>query len=397
MIFNRNKLSTAIAICLPACLLSNAVIAGYSDEVANNGGSKSAVEFAQYAETVTNTELQTLLSSVSGDSAVELANDMLADSNGAALNASLQNALLMQDVLLTRATTMRRQDSLGTFNFGWNTWATAIGSYVEGDSGYDISGYETTTYGVMFGADKYVIADRAFIGYALGYANNTSDADDNLSEVTSDNYQFLSYAGWAQDSRFLDVIFNIGTNKVDSSRTIRADNNADVVANYDQFNMGYRVNAGQTFEALGVSVEPTIGYEAQWISQEDYEEAGSVAALRFDRETYHIQYANIGLALSKVIELESMVLTPHLKITYASDLNGGERVHDSFQLAVDSPSNKANFYDKTGAIVGGDKLQVQGSLSAEITESVTLDSTISFVDAEEYQQMNLFVSAVKRF
>lgn len=397
MILTKNKLTRAILISLPVYLLSVQVNAGYLEEVSSNGGSKSAVEFAKYAEKVPNSELQTLLGSVSGSEAEQLASDMLADSNGAAINATLQNASMMHDVLLSRSEAIRNQDAMGAFNFGWNTWVSALSAKVSGDSGYDITGYDTTTLGLMIGADKYVIADRAYIGYSLAYANNDSESDDNLSDVTNKNVQLLTYAGWLQESRFLDVILNIGKSTVSSSRTIRADNNANVTASYDQLNMGYSINAGQTFEFKGVKLEPTVGYEGQWISHEDYEESGSVAALRFDRETYHIQYANVGLGVSKLFELETMSIIPKVKIRYSSDLSGGQRVHDSFQLAVDDPANKDNFYDKTGAIIGGDKLLIKAGVTAEVFESLTLDGTLSYTAAEEYSSYNLLFSAVKRF
>ncbi|WP_322804378.1 autotransporter outer membrane beta-barrel domain-containing protein [Vibrio alfacsensis] len=386
-------LSQTVFLALMTCSLN--VNAGFADDVANNGASKTEVEFAKYIETVDNAELKSLLNSVSGQAAKELASDILADSNGAMLNAVLNNSDMVQDSIIARSGSIREQSNIGMFNKAWNVWVASINGYSKGKENYDIKGYENASYGLVIGADNYNVAKQYFIGYALSYIANKSEASDDLSEVTSDNLQVHSYAGWMWDARFMNVMLNFGTNQVDSSRTIRA-NNSEVTANFNQFNYGYRIEVGETFNIFDFAIEPTIGFSEQWISQEDYTEKGSVAALRLDRETYNIQHANIGLDIAKIFEFEEVVLVPRFEVMYSKDINGGNRENDFFQLAVDKP-NPSKFYSKTGAIIGGDKVKYKAGIAAEFYSGFSIDGQISFTDAEDFENVQLSLNAVKRF
>lgn len=404
MNFKKKAIYNAVLLSLPL-LFSQSVVAGnFTDLISAGGGSKNHVEFAQYLESVaaTSPELTDLLNTAtSEEAALKLISDIVPDAEGAALDAAIVSVELMQRAIAQRSSNIRQQSAAGKYNFGWNTWVSPLLSDASKDDSEGVNGFDGTTYGIMVGADTFVIEDETFIGYSLAYTNTDSTVNNSTKEVTSSNGEFLMYAGWIQEAFFIDAAFNIGRSSVDSERTIGAGSgysgDTSATATYNQYQIGYAGKVGATYDLGFLTAEPSVGYSRQWLYQEDYQEQGSIASLRYDRETYDLQYVTTGLDLYTEINSSWGVITPKLTLSYAADLYPNERVKETVQLAIDDPKDKDSFSTILGAKVGGDKLNATLGASLAFNKSASLNTAVSYTSRDDYSAIGGSVNFVQRF
>lgn len=404
MNFNKKTIYSAVLLTLPMLLTQNATAGSFVDLVGSGGGTKTDVELSKYLEGVaaTSPELTDLLNSATDEaSALKLIQEIIPDTDGAALDAAIVTVEMMQDAISQRAASLRQRSSRGEYNFGWNTWVSPLFTASTKDDSEGINGFDSSTAGIMIGADTFIIEDETFIGYSLGYTNTESTVNNSSKEVTSANGEFLMYAGWINEYYFADAVFNIGQSTVDSERTIgqgssyAGDTNAS--ASYDQYQMGFAGKVGATFDIASVIIEPSVGYSRQWLYQEDYSEQGSVASLRYDRETYDIQYAKAGLDLYIQIESSWGLITPRVSVNYAKDLNPNQRVKETVQLAIDDKNDKGSFQTVLGAKVGGDQLNTAIGATLAFSDSMSIAASISYAARDDYSAIGGNVSFVKYF
>lgn len=400
--FKQSILSIAVLSSFSANAACD-IASGFCEQVALEGGSKTEVEFANYVESMVgaDNELGDLLQAASATpgGAKALANELLATGDGAAVLSSLNTTFLTQKVIQNRIFTMRNQDRMGNFNFGWNTWVSLVGSNTSTDNDFGVDDVDSVSAGLMIGSDKYLVDDRSYLGYSVAYVHSNSQVDRSDKEVNIDKFQFSMYAGMAFENLYIDSLFNIGRSSASSERSIGDWSGFTGVtkseADFNLLESGFKVVAGYHYETEYVNIKPSIAYNVQWISQDDYNEEGSDASLRYDRQDYQPTFIETSLDVYKDIDTDYGIVTPRLTVTYMDD-RSNERIHENVQLALDNPNNPS-FSALEGSKVGGDRMSLTSSVSLENENMWSVNALLGYETSDEMNSLFGTVNLTKRF
>lgn len=396
--FNLSVLSVLVAASLAGPAIVNAAVD--TDEfvglVAAGGGSVNEIATANYIANEANrtgsAELLALLNSAGTDpvKSAQLADEITPDAEGSELRAALIVVDKMRGQIDDRTNILRNKSALGTANDGWNAWSQLLYSQGQQNDSTAVNGYSLSTYGINVGFDR-VFDKQRLLGASLAYARSSADIDgsDNTNDV--DSFQAMLYTGWFDQRYFIDGNLNIGRNTNTSSRTI---GNTQAEAEYSSLQLGYQLMAGVKFDLYAVKFEPRIAYNYQWIRSADYEEQGSPASLRYDRQSYSTKQLGIGYNMFSTIKLESGLFTPSFVVMGYKDLNSNEEFRESAYLTVDTTGDP---FVITGDKVGGDMLEIKLNGHLEMDNNFSIAAGINYYQRDEYAELITGVSTSKRF
>jgi len=311
--------------------------------------------------------------------------------DGAAVKTAISNVMMMQDIASQRGFALRSQERIYSIDEGWKVWGSLLADQLSSDHEVSYQDFESTTVGVMVGADMYVDEKNAYFGFSLAYLDSQADVLETDKSVDIASYQYLAYGGWRYENVLLDSMINIGYGDVDTKRSA-----LNTTANYIMLNGGVKVALSYQVETDYGYIEPFVAYDMQLISYDDYQESGSDEALRFDRETYTTQYTQLGLNLYKDFETKFGVLSPSLKLDYRFDLDPDQRIHEQVQLA-NEPLDRDGFESFDGALIGGDMLVTKVGLNLEKNENLILSAYFIYMTGETVNSYSGMLNASYHF
>lgn len=382
----------------------------FISQVAAGGGSASEVATANYmvnyaldthngTGSEASAQLLALLASAGTDAAktAQLADELTPDAEGSELRAALLMLDKMRSQVDDRTNVLRNQSALGTAHDGWNTWVQTMFSQGSQDDSSAVKGYDIDRIGLNIGVDR-VFNKENLIGFSLAYSNSSIELANSADTNEVDTLQAMIYGGWFDERYFIDANINVGRSAIDSSRVIGAstgyEGDTEATAEYSSLQIGYQLMAGMKFDFDSVQFEPRIAYNYQWLSTDDYEEEGSPASLRYDRQNYSIAQFGIGYNLFTTFQLSGGQFTPSLAMMAYKDLNDGEVFRETATLAMDTSKHS---FTVTGDQVAGDMLEIKLNGHLQMENNFSIAGGVNFYQREDYDELMLGASLVKRF
>ncbi|WP_419533105.1 autotransporter outer membrane beta-barrel domain-containing protein [Endozoicomonas sp.] len=367
----------------------------------NQAAGAGEEEAATYNVTATNPmgELVALLSSSGNDAQLTAAlNDELTpDAEGGEVRSALSMVQQMERGLDVRTNYLRNQSYLRNSHDGWNGWTQVIYSDAQMKDAAETNGYDLSMMGASFGLDRVFDDNKLFgLSTAMAYSDVEIAGGNNTKDVQS--YQFMTYAGWFNDRFFVDGSFNMGFHNNSSTRYVGAstgyEGNQKAEADYASHQMGYRITAGTKLDFNKVMIQPQVSYGYQWIRVEDYEESGSPAALRFDRQSYVVNEFGIGAVASQSFRTEHGTLTPSLTMMAYRDLSNDEVIQESAGLVNDADDGR---FLMTGESVGDNSFYTRLGADMEMVSGMNVGGGLTYYTRGDYQDIALTANANWRF
>ncbi|WP_419833960.1 autotransporter domain-containing protein [Endozoicomonas atrinae] len=367
----------------------------------NQAAGAGEEEAATYNVTASNPmgELVALLSSSGNDAQLTAAlNDELTpDAEGGEIRSALAMVQQMERGLDVRTNYLRNQSYLRNSHDGWNGWTQVIYSDAQMKDAAETNGYDLSMMGASFGLDRVFDDNKLFgLSTAMAYSDVEIAGGNNTKDVQS--YQFMTYAGWFNDRFFVDGSFNMGFHNNSSTRYVGAstgyEGNQKAEADYASHQMGYRITAGTKLDFNKVMIQPQVSYGYQWIRVEDYEESGSPAALRFDRQSYVVNEFGIGAVASQSFRTEHGTLTPSLTMMAYRDLSNDEVIQESAGLVNDADDGR---FLMTGESVGDNSFYTRLGADMEMVSGMNVGGGLTYYTRGDYRDIALTANANWRF
>ena len=160
-------------------------------------------------------------------------------------------------------------------------WLKPVGSWTNQDDRKGVSGYDASTYGLVFGADG-VVSDTTRVGAAFSYMHSNVDGNSTVAAQSASvkGYQAIAYGSFSLDERTdISVQGDIGNNKNKGRRTIDFGGlNRVARSDYDSWSAHIGAGLGRTFELNPkTSFVPSLRADYTWIADESYTESGAGA------------------------------------------------------------------------------------------------------------------------
>ncbi|MDX2321975.1 MAG: autotransporter domain-containing protein [Moritella sp.] len=378
--------------------------------VAEGGGTNNEIATANYmvnsalnehnsTGSDASAELLALLASSGTDAeqTAQLANEITPDAEGSELRAALMVVDKMRGQVDDRTNILRNQSALGTANNGWNAWSHLLYSNGSQDSSATMNGYSLSTYGINVGFDR-VFDKQRLIGASLAYARSTADINGSNNTNEVDSFQGMVYGGWFDDTYFIDGNINIGRNSNTSERTIGGatgyEGDIHAKAEYNSMQVGYQLIAGMKFDLKAVQFEPRIAYNYQWIRTADYEEHGSPASLRYDRQDYSTAQLGLGYNMFTTFKVDQGIFTPSFIVMAYKDLNSDEVFRESATLVMD-PLGDSIVVE--GDQVGGDMIEIKLNGHLAMENNFSLAAGVNYYQRDDYSEFVVGITTTKRF
>lgn len=210
---------------------------------------------------------------------------LTAGANGAMRNS--QNGV--NRIVQSRQESNRRGLSSGdTFYGDKQVWAKPFGSWADQDDRKGVSGFESDTYGVIFGIDGEVSSNDR-IGAAFAYSR--SDVDSNSSVAPSsaeiDSFQLAGYGSHALSALSeINYQADVALHNTEGKRRILFMNQtAD--SDYESISAHIGVGINRSFSLSDKTVlTPALKADYSWLRSESYTESGAGALnLKVDSNT----------------------------------------------------------------------------------------------------------------
>lgn len=343
-------------------------------------------------------ELLALLASSGSDAeaTAKLADELTPDAEGSEVRAAMLVVDKMRSQVDDRTNVLRNESHLGNAHNGWNAWSGLLVGYGSQSSG-DIHGYDLNTYGINVGIDR-VFDSEKLLGFSFAYARSNSDIKDTGNSKDIDSLQGMIYAGWFNERYFIDGNFNIGTNTIDSTRSIGTstgyEGNTQAKATYDANQVGYQVMAGMKFDLEVVKIEPRVAYNYQWLRIEDYNETGSPASLKYDRTSYSVKQLGAGVTAFNTYDMAYGQFTPLFSLMAYFDMDDDERIRESAALTMDASTDRFVIY---GDSVGGDIIEAKFNANLNMGKGLSVTTGLTYYQRDDYKEGFLGLAVSKRF
>ncbi len=344
-------------------------------------------------------ELLALLVSPGTDAAAsaQLADELTPDAEGSEVKAALLVVDKMRSQVDDRTNILRNESYLSTENDGWNGWANLLYGYGEQSDSSEIHGYALNTYGINVGIDR-VFDKQRLLGVSFAYANSSSDINNTANSKELDSFQMMLYSGWFNEKYFIDGNINIGRNDHSSSRTVGASSNyggnTEAEADYNSLQIGYQLMAGMKFDLDMVKIEPRLAYNYQWLRVDDYEETGSPASLRYDRQSYSVKHFGAGFTAFNTYQTSYGQLTPLLSVMAYKDMDETQVIQETAGLAMDSSNDR---FVIQGDQVGGDILELKLNAHLKMANALSASSGLNYYQRGDYKEGSINFNVSKSF
>lgn len=239
------------------------------------------------------------------------------------LHASTQSALIEDSRLVRNAVNDRLQQAQSAPATGSTTqtlagddsrgvvWTQAIGATGRTDSTRDVSGLDTHTSGLLFGAD--VPLDETWrVGAMAGFSNSSFDLRHASGSTDSDNYHLGVYAGakWGQLGLRLGAVRT--WHELTAKRTL------DLPGASEHFKEDYNAATNQVFGELGYAIElgnaqlePFANLAHVRLDTDSFDEKRNVIRLENKSQDNDITFSTLGLRAATRLNAGSVAIKPN--------------------------------------------------------------------------------------
>jgi outer membrane autotransporter protein len=181
-------------------------------------------------------------------------------------------------------------------------WGSGFGTRGSSDGLDGASGTDSTTGGLLIGADG-MVTETWRVGLFAGYSGSSFDTDN--SSGNSDNYHLGAYAGTEIGRLAIRSGLSYTWSDVDTTRSVSVlgqtlDGRYDA-ASFNAFGeVGYRIDLSDT------ALEPFAGLAYTHLKSDAFTETGGTAALSVDGSTMDTAYTTLGLRAAHSLQIGGM-------------------------------------------------------------------------------------------
>ena len=178
---------------------------------------------------------------------------------------------------------------------GFSVWGSGVGSWsdFQGD-GANVSGIESSTSGLFFGADTAVMDWR--VGVFGGFSRSNFSINTKTAHGQSKNYHLGLFGGTKTDHWTFQSGLTFSRHEVSNDRTIAIPGlleqlSSDYVANaFTLFSeMGYQIDAN------AIMLEPFVGFEYGHLETHQFSEHGGISAVHASKQSDARSLIKLGL------------------------------------------------------------------------------------------------------
>ncbi|MCF5226485.1 autotransporter domain-containing protein, partial [Pseudomonas syringae] len=239
------------------------------------------------------------------------------------LHASTQSALIEDSRLVRNAMNDRLQQAQSAQAFGSSTqtlagdasrgvvWTQAIGATGKTESTRDVSGLDTHTSGLLFGADV-PLDDTWRLGAMAGFSNSSFDLRHASGSADSDNYHLGVYAGakWGQLGLRLGAVRT--WHELTAKRTL------NLPGSSEHFKEDYKAATNQVFGELGYAIdmgnaqlEPFATLAHVRLDTDAFDENSNAISLENKSQDNHITFSTLGLRAATHLNAGGVAIKPN--------------------------------------------------------------------------------------
>lgn len=282
---------------------------------------------------------------------------LVPDVSGGSISAAVGVGGSTSTVVNNRVAALRAGESYGTgmaagnWAEGGHFWGQVFGSTADQDRRDNVAGYDSESYGTVFGVDTEVANDiRA--GVALAYANTEVDGDDaNRTQTDLDSYQISLYGSYdLPDNYFLTGQVSYMYSDIDTTRYNVgqiAGNNARADFSSNQYTIRTEVGRDYTVDGTRLSLTPSGTFNYTYVDLEDYTERGAGGLSLRNVDTDEVQILEFGGNLRAEAKFEDHaggVIAPNLHAGYRYDVIG-DKVATSGRLTGGGAAFKSEGFE----------------------------------------------------
>jgi len=267
-----------------------------------------------------------------------------------------------------------------------SVWMQAIGSAANEGTISNQAGFNSNTYGTIFGADKE-FTDNMRLGAAFTYANTRVDNNGNLSGNTDsvDSYLGSLYGKYTMPKWYVTGIVNYGVHTVDTTRLITLPSLAVAQGAFSEQQYGTNLEAGYPLWVKSFTVTPFAGFGYDHIHQDSYTESGGgIYNLTVNGTDTNSYRSTLGTRMSKEYALNSgWKLEPTINLGWTHEFNNHlvptqtEGFSDgSLSFAAPGVQVGRNAFDfgATADLVSAQSLTLSAGYQGEIRDHYTSNS-----------------------
>ncbi len=239
------------------------------------------------------------------------------------LHASTQSALIEDSRLVRNAVNERLQQSqsaqpssgamqnlAGEASRGV-VWTQAIGATGKTESTDEVSGLDTHTAGILFGADV-PLDDTWRVGAVAGVSNSSFDLRHASGSSDSDNYHLGVYGGakWGQLGLRLGAVRT--WHELTAKRTL------ELPGSSERLKKDYQAATNQVFGELGYSIEmgkaelePFASLAHVRVDTDAFDESSNLVSLENKSQDNHVTFSTLGVRAATRLSVGSVQVKPN--------------------------------------------------------------------------------------
>jgi outer membrane autotransporter protein len=248
---------------------------------------------------------------------------------------------------------------------GTAVWGKALGAFAHRSATATASGYDTSLWGLVMGADTK-LGSQWRAGGAFSFSRGWNSGLDDLANNRADSYQLTGYAAWSNGAWHASGRVAAGLDEYKQSRGI------DFVAvtakaDYSGHHYGIAMDGGYDIALDRLTITPTAAINWLRLGVDGYSETGAgdnALALRSQLDDQVT--STLGVKLSRAFDTSVGTLVPEVKVAWSHDF-----VNEKTWFA-DSYAGEA-FVSTVGRIAG-DGANVGAHVKLLKSDSVSFDA-----------------------
>lgn len=202
------------------------------------------------------------------------------------------------DSRMAEARSAQRGMAAGDMMAEGHMWVKAYGQSAEQDTLDNKDGYDASSYGISFGADRADLVEDAVVGLAFSYGDANVDSDaGNSAETDANTYQLTLYGNRdLGNGLYMDGQVGVGYNEYETTRSVGGNT---AKGDFDGMQYTAKVGVGKVVEQDGWTLNPFGSLQYAFAKTDEYTETGAGGAnLTVDTADYDTLTLAVGAKAS---------------------------------------------------------------------------------------------------
>ncbi|WP_010584395.1 autotransporter outer membrane beta-barrel domain-containing protein [Schlesneria paludicola] len=262
---------------------------------------------------------------------------------------------------------------------GWTTWGQGfgLGGSLNGDG--NGSGVNYRLGGTLFGIERW-LGERTLVGVLGGYSYTSLHDRQDSSNANINGFQVGLYELHRAESLYLSNIDAFGNNQYDVTRPINFGNVSQTATGSMNGNRwSHYTEAGMTFEADEIRIQPFIGLQYMYLDQGGMTESGAgTLNLSTDHQSISSVRNNFGVRAYQEATWGNTLVIPSISASYQHEWGNGTQLVTSslagaptvqFTTAGTKVGRDFGLFTLGGTAFLTDNLSVYGLVDAQVASN----------------------------